>query len=119
MASDSFDHRPAKKGSRHNAGRLWFALDEESKACLGRRRELRRISVSDYVRTVTLPRHGVRFWHAREEIIALLAEEQLAFWKALNETSETHRRAASSGFGHARRVVNGVAFPAGQQFSNS
>ena len=48
--------------------------------------ELRRISVSDYVRTVTVAQARREVLAAGEQTLALTSEEQLAFWKALNET---------------------------------
>jgi uncharacterized protein (DUF1778 family) len=61
-------------------------LDEESKAYLTQAAELRRISVSDYVRAVTVAQARREVLAAREQTIALTPEEQLAFWNALNET---------------------------------
>ena len=61
-------------------------LDAESKACLSRAAELRRISVSDYVRTVTVAQARREVLAAGEQTLALTPEEQLAFWNALNET---------------------------------
>jgi uncharacterized protein (DUF1778 family) len=60
-------------------------LDEESKAYLDRAANLRRISVSDYVRTVTVAQARREVEAAGEQIIALTAEEQIAFWNALNQ----------------------------------
>jgi uncharacterized protein (DUF1778 family) len=60
-------------------------LDTESKAYLVEAAKLRRISVSDYVRTVTVPQARKEVRAAREQTIALTPEEQLAFWNALNE----------------------------------
>jgi uncharacterized protein (DUF1778 family) len=48
--------------------------------------DLRRISVSDYVRTVTLAQAEREVQAARERIIRLSPAGQLAFWKALQET---------------------------------
>jgi uncharacterized protein (DUF1778 family) len=61
-------------------------LDAESKACLTRAAKLRRISVSDYVRVVTLAQARREVRAASEHTIALSAEEQIAFWNSLNET---------------------------------
>jgi uncharacterized protein (DUF1778 family) len=44
------------------------------------------MSVSDYVLAVTVPQARREVRAAAEQIIALTAEEQLAFWNALNET---------------------------------
>jgi hypothetical protein len=43
------------------------------------------VSVSDYVRTVTVPQARREVRGASEQIIAMTPEEQLLFWKALNE----------------------------------
>ena len=73
-------------------------LDAESKACLARAAELRRISISDYVRTVTLAQARREVLAASVQTIALSAGEQLAFWKSLNESPKltaAQRRLAS------------------------
>lgn len=63
---------------------LMVRLDRESKAHLAEAAALRRISVSDYVRTVTIAQARREVRAAREQVIALTPEEQLAFWNALN-----------------------------------
>ena len=60
-------------------------LDEESKNLLTRAAELRHISVSDYVREVTIAQARREVRDAEQQIITLSPEAQLAFWKALNE----------------------------------
>jgi uncharacterized protein (DUF1778 family) len=60
-------------------------LDEESKSVLVQAAELRRVSVSDYVRTVTVAQARKEVKAAQEETLALTPEEQLAFWNALNQ----------------------------------
>src|SRR5580765_6287846 len=64
---------------------LMVRLDEESKACLTQAAQLRRISVSDYVREVTVAQARRELQAARQQTLALTPEEQLAFWSALNE----------------------------------
>ena len=74
---------------------LMVRLDEESKDYLAKASELRHISVSDYVRTVTVAQARKEVLAAREQTLALTPEEQLAFWNALNETpilTESQRR---------------------------
>ena len=61
-------------------------LDDASKSILGRAAELRGISVSDYVRAVTVPQARKEVAAAREQTVALTPEEQLAFWNALSES---------------------------------
>jgi uncharacterized protein (DUF1778 family) len=63
-------------------------LDEESKAILAEAAQLRRISVSDYVREVTVVQARKEVLAAREQTIRLTPEEQLAFWNALNAPAE-------------------------------
>ncbi|MBI4604882.1 MAG: DUF1778 domain-containing protein [Planctomycetes bacterium] len=58
-------------------------LDEESKTLLVQAARLRRISVSDYVRTVTVAQARCEVESARDRRIALSPEEQLRFWRAL------------------------------------
>ena len=71
--------------SRPSSSALMVRLDDESKAVLRRAAELRRISVSDYVRQVTLGQALKEVVAAGERTIALTPEEQLAFWNALNK----------------------------------
>lgn len=78
--------RSKKIGVTPAASPLMVRLDEESKRSLADAAELRRISVSDYVRTVTVAQAQREVRAAREKIIALAPDEQLAFWQALSET---------------------------------
>jgi len=82
----------ATSGSSDRSGKprepspLMVRLDAESKSYLARAAELRRISVSDYVRTVTVSQARREVLAAGEQTLALAPDEQLAFWNALNET---------------------------------
>jgi uncharacterized protein (DUF1778 family) len=70
-------------------------LDEQSKEALTQAAELRRISVSDYVRTVTVAQARREVAAAQQQTFVLTPEEQLAFWNALNEPprlTEAQRR---------------------------
>jgi uncharacterized protein (DUF1778 family) len=60
-------------------------LDDASKRSLEEAAELRRISVSDYVRAVTVPQAESEVRAARENVIRLSPVEQIALWTALNE----------------------------------
>ena len=75
-----------RPGNRGRPSPLMVRLDEESKACLTQAAELRRISLSDYVRTVTVAQARREVLAARERTLTLAADEQVAFWNALNET---------------------------------
>jgi len=77
----------ASKGVKipKNASPLMVRLDPQSRAYLTEAAGLRRISVSDYVRAVTVAQARREVLAAREQVIGLTPEEQLAFWNALNE----------------------------------
>ena len=76
---------PRLSGRRGKTPSLMVRLDEESKAFLARAASLRRISISDYVRTVTVVQARREVQAAEEHTLSLTPEEQLAFWTALNE----------------------------------
>ena len=72
-----------KVTSSQKASPLMVRLDLESKQALTDAAELRRISVSDYVRTVTVAQARREVASAREQTVRLSPDEQLAFWQAL------------------------------------
>lgn len=80
--------RKSHNGKARAASPLVVCLDPKSKACLVEAAELRRISVSDYVRDVTVAQARREIQAARQRIISLTSEEQLAFWNALNAPPE-------------------------------
>jgi uncharacterized protein (DUF1778 family) len=81
--------RPSKAIKKAaSASPLMVRLDDESKAYLAEAAQLRHISVSDYVRTVLVAQARKEVLAARDQIITLSPEEQLAFWNALNQTPE-------------------------------
>ena len=82
MAASAFNKR---NGAGKRASPLLVRLDQESKRCITAAAELRRISVSDYVRTVTVSQARREIRAAQDRTIALAPDEQLAFWTALNE----------------------------------
>jgi uncharacterized protein (DUF1778 family) len=83
MATSRSSGRPQKS---RKPSPLMVRLDEQSKDYLTRAAELRRISVSDYVRTVMVAQARRELLAADEQTLALTPDEQMAFWKALNET---------------------------------
>ncbi|HUY33108.1 MAG TPA: DUF1778 domain-containing protein [Pirellulales bacterium] len=85
MAKPRGNGRAKKAGSSTT---LMVRLDSDSKDCLVRAAHLRRISVSDYVRAVTVAQARREALAAEEQVIALTPEEQLAFWEALNRPVE-------------------------------
>ncbi|MCR9294556.1 MAG: DUF1778 domain-containing protein [bacterium] len=64
---------------------LMVRLDEESKAVLAAAAELRKVSVSDYVRSIVVGQARREVAAAETQRIALTPEEQLAFWEALSK----------------------------------
>ena len=56
-------------------------LDIESKSILSRAAKLRQISVSDYVRTVTVAQARREVASAIDQTLVLSPEEQLEFWQ--------------------------------------
>lgn len=64
---------------------LMVRLDDESKSYLAQAAELRHVSISDYVRMVTVEHAKKEVLAARQQVIAMTPDEQLAFWNALNE----------------------------------
>ena len=83
MAKAHTAGQPPKAGKRNP---LMVRLDDESKAYLAQAAKLRGVSVSDYVRTVTVAQARREVDASREQTIALTPEEQLAFWNALSAT---------------------------------
>jgi uncharacterized protein (DUF1778 family) len=66
------------------SSQLMVRLDEESKSCVVRAAELRKVSVSDYVRMVTVAQARREVDQAGQNTISLTPEEQLEFWSALS-----------------------------------
>jgi len=73
----------AGKSAPASASPLMVRLDKDSKACIARAAELRHISVSDYVRTVTVSQARREVEAAKQQTLVLSPDEQLAFWRAL------------------------------------
>ncbi|MCP4406554.1 MAG: DUF1778 domain-containing protein [Gammaproteobacteria bacterium] len=67
---------------------LMVRLDEASKACIAKAAQMRHISISDYVRSITVTQAEREVREAERQMIALAPHEQLAFWNALNEPPE-------------------------------
>jgi uncharacterized protein (DUF1778 family) len=75
--------KPTTKTTNSKPSSLMVRLDSESKQALADAARLRGISVSDYVRTVTVTQARREVAGAKEQTIQLTPEEQLAFWQAL------------------------------------
>jgi uncharacterized protein (DUF1778 family) len=79
--------RGSNKGRRRSAGSpLMVRLDAESKRVVAQAARLRQISVSDYVRAVTVPQARREVEATEGQTIVMTPEEQLAFWTALGKT---------------------------------
>ncbi len=68
-----------------NLTSLMVRLDATSKSALTEAAKLRKISLSAYVRTVTVAQAKREVAEAQQNTIALTPDEQLEFWNALNE----------------------------------
>ena len=75
--------KPTSQRTSQKVSPLMVRLDSESKQALTDAAELRRISVSDYVRTVTVAQARREVASARDQTILLSPDEQLAFWQSL------------------------------------
>jgi uncharacterized protein (DUF1778 family) len=93
-----------KRNPRHSSAKtpmgrpLMVRLDDRSKVYLTQAAKLRGISLSDYVRTVTVPQARREVLAARKQLLAMSPAEQLALWKALTEPpvlTESQRRLGS------------------------
>lgn len=77
--------RPSSSSKKcRSVSPLMIRLDAESRAFIVQAAKLRRISVSDYVREVMVPQARREVLAAREHVVCMRPEEQLAFWNALN-----------------------------------
>ena len=83
MSRATTKKRPQKRGA---VSSLMVRLDARSKEALVRAAELRGISISDYVRTVTVAQARRETEAAEQHVIRLTPEEQLALWTLLQET---------------------------------
>lgn len=66
------------------ASPLMVRLTGQDKKVLSQAADLRRISISDYVRTVTVSQARREVEAAQGQVISLTPAEQLDFWNALN-----------------------------------
>ena len=67
---------------------LMVRLDEDSKLSVAKAADLRGVSISDYVRMVTVAQARREVAEAEQNTICLAPEEQLVFWQALNVTPQ-------------------------------
>ena len=80
---------------------LMVRLDDDSKSYITRAAELRHVSISDYVRMVTVSQAQREVREAEQSTIALTTDEQLEFWKALAQTPKLTK--AQQGLGVVMR----------------
>ncbi len=70
------------------SNQLMVRLDEESKSYIIKAAGLRKMSISNYVRMVTVAQARREVSQAEQNTLSLTPEEQLAFWNALDAPSE-------------------------------
>jgi uncharacterized protein (DUF1778 family) len=95
--------------SQRVSSTLMVRLDKASKEVLARAAELRRISVSDYVRQVTVSQASKEVAAAGTPTIVMTADEQLAFWNALSEPARltpAQKRLGKLMRGEQRRAIS-------------
>ncbi len=80
------------KNAASTVSPLMVRLDEQSKSYLSAAAQLRQISVSDYVRTITVSQARREVEAARSQTISLTPDEQLAFWTALSAPAKLTKR---------------------------
>ena len=78
-------NKPHAPKPRPSASPLMVRLDVAGKAILAEAARLRRVSMSDYVRTVTVAQAAREVEAAKTQTLAMTPAEQLAFWQALSE----------------------------------
>jgi uncharacterized protein (DUF1778 family) len=83
-------HRKARPSRKLPASvsPLMVRLDRQSKDALTKAAKLRQVSVSDYVRLVTVPQAEREISAEGQQTILLTPAEQLAFWQALQQSPE-------------------------------
>ena len=84
------------------SNQLMIRMDEDSKSYVAQAAELRKVSISDYVRMVTVTQARREVNQAEENTIALTPEEQLAFWNALNTPRKLTKKQRELG-----RIIRG------------
>jgi uncharacterized protein (DUF1778 family) len=80
--------RSLPKNTASGSTTLMVRLDKDSKEALVQAAQLRRISVSDYVRDITVAQARKEVLAAAQQTLALTPEEQLAFWNALAQATK-------------------------------
>jgi uncharacterized protein (DUF1778 family) len=68
----------------NKTSQLMVRLDEDSKSSVAKAADLRGVSISDYVRMITVAQARREIAQAEQNTICLTPEEQLAFWQALD-----------------------------------
>ena len=71
-------------GRKRSPSPLVIRLDAESQQVLAAAAELRRLSISDYIRTVSVAQARREAQSAQDRTIQLSPAEQFTFWRALH-----------------------------------
>ena len=74
---------PSRRKPERKRPSLRLNLDQYSRRTLEAAAKLRRISVSEYIRSIAVPQAKREIEGARQNVVVLTPDEQLAFWNAL------------------------------------
>ena len=85
------------KSAQAKSVNLMVRLDADGKKTIERAVAQRRLTTSDYVRTVLVPQADRELRAAENNTIALSPAEQIAFWHALNTPSKLTSRQKNLG----------------------
>jgi uncharacterized protein (DUF1778 family) len=99
---EGLDHKEREPMTK--SSQLMVRLDEDSKSYLTRAAALRKVSLSDYVRMVTVAQARREVRQAEQTTISLTPEEQLAFWNALDGAAKLTEAQRELG-----RIIRGEA----------
>ena len=105
--------RSQSSASKPNARSLMVRLDEESKSYLSQAAELRGISLSDYVRTVTVSQARREVSAAGEPHSGSDPSGAARFLERSGRAGETDQSSTEAQRGDARRIMSNVRFPEG------
>lgn len=89
--------RTARASTVAKSENLMIRVDRSSKGVIAKAARLRGISASDYVRSVVVAQARREVKEAESQTISLSAEDQLAFWLALNADAKPTRRQRALG----------------------
>jgi uncharacterized protein (DUF1778 family) len=92
MASPSATRKHRSTEPSLKSSNLMVRVDRSSKDAITRAARIRGVSASDYVRSVVLAQARREIEEARSRTVTLSAEDQLAFWEALQQPASLSPR---------------------------